>query len=269
MRQVLLLAIASLPLAACRGVDPAPEDLDALMHYLWERFEEGEDLEIHEGVVNLHDAVDGATLEDAWDGALTPLTPEQAALVGVDDRDPADAPGFVLVHPILCDLDHLDDILAHPDQDELYTGVYDAYQRTWTSDWDAYADGEVDILTWDLEYEASVLGSSYTGTAKGMLRRVRGIDEEVSPFGTVLLARAHMPVPVAFERGNKSMDQDYQLEIYYDRADEEIVHTYGMWREADFGSGFTSESEVVQRLLLNGLEDWDHTTDDLCEDGVP
>jgi len=239
------------------------------MHYLWEQFEVGDDAQIHEAVVNLHAAVDGATLEDAWDGSLTPLTTEHAALVGVEDRNPAEAPGFVLVHPIACDLDHLDTILAYPDQDELYTGVYDAYERTWTSNRRAYLDGEVDVLTWDLEYQASVLGSTYTGTAKGMLRRVQAIDDEVSPFGTVLLARAHMPEPVVFERGNKSMDQDYQLEIYYERVEDDIVHTYGMWRQADFGNGFTSENEVVQRLLLNGLEDWDHTTNDLCEDGVP
>ena len=58
-----------------------------------------------------------------------------------------------------------------------------------------------------------------------------------------------------------SMDGDFT------RGD--VLHIYAMWRQADWGAGFTSENEAVQRLLLNGLEDWDHTTDELCAEGLP
>ena len=74
----------------------------------------------------------------------------------------------------------------------------------------------------------------------------------------------------AFEEGSdKSMDQDYQLEIYWPRGPGRVVHAYAMWRQADWGSGFTSDDEGVQRILLNNLIAWDDDTEKLCEEGRP
>ena len=128
---------------------------------------------------------------------------------------------------------------------------------------------QVDELTWDLEYTSTILGTTYTAKSKSGLRRVPEIDDELTPWGPVVFARAYMPKPAQFESEKKSQEQDYQLEMYWEREKGEIVHVYGLWRQADFGSGFTSEDKGVQRILLNNLIDWDDTTADLCENGLP
>ena len=64
------------------------------------------------------------------------------------------------------------------------------------------------------------------------------------------------------------MDQDYQLEAYWTSGGR-VVHAYGMWRKASFGTGFDMESESSQRILLNNLLDWDEDTAALCAEGRP
>ena len=116
-----------------------------------------------------------------------------------------------------------------------------------------------------VSYSATILGTSYTADLLSGVRRI----PELSPFGPALVTAAWLTGPADFDSDSKSMDQDYQVEIYYERSPGEILHAYGVWREADFGSGFTSNDEGVQRLLLNSLADWDDTTVELCAEGRP
>lgn len=254
-------------LVGCKAVDPAPADLDGLLHYAWSNFDGADDALLAEATVNLHAAVDGAALDGPFDGSISRLSKDEAAVVGVTDRDPELAAGIFLANVIRCDLDQLEAILVYPQQDELYTGVYDSYRRDYDGDTDAWAQGAEPRVGWDLDYTASVLGASYTTVARGDLRRVSTADVDGAVWSGAILARAFMPVPADFESDGKSMTQDYQLELYWQRAPGELVHVYGMWRQADWGAGFTSEDEGVQRILLNNLADWDETTDELCADG--
>ena len=64
------------------------------------------------------------------------------------------------------------------------------------------------------------------------------------------------------------MNQDYQLELYWTLG-RARVHAYGMWRQADFGSGFDMEGESASGTLLNNLLDWDDDTAALCAEGRP
>lgn len=265
-----MLALSLLvALTGCKKVEPAPAELDELFHFVWPKFDVGTPEELHEAVVNMHDAVDGNTLDEATDGSLTRLSATDAAVVGVLDRDPVLAAGIFIANVIDCDFELLQDILAYPSQDELYTGVYDHYQRAYTTSRNAWLDRSGAELTWDLDYSASIISSSYDASARGKLRRIERIDDELSPFGDIVLARAYLPEPATFKSDGRSLDQDYQLELYWERRPGEVVHTYAMWRQADFGSGFTSEDEGVQRILLNNLVDWDDTTAEICEEGLP
>lgn len=255
-------------LLGCKAVDPAPADLDGLLHWFWQRHDEGLDEELHEGVRNAFDLVDVEALDEAvQDGSLTDLTADEAALVGVTDRDPALAAGVYLLNVFQCDLATLQPILYAQDQATLYPGVYDAYQRTYTDSVEDYAQAVAHDLTWDTVYSSSILGASYTADTRGGLRRVPVEDAEVAPHGEVILQRTYMPLPAAFENDNKSFDQDYQVEVYVDAGGGRVLHLYGLWRSADYGSGFDAENESVQRLLLNGLADWDDQTETLCLDG--
>lgn len=268
MRRIVVIAV-SIGAVGCRKIEEAPKQLDALLHYLWVAFEENDPDVLAEGVRNLDRAIDAASLEDPEDGTVTSLSKEEAALVGVTDRDPRDAAGVYLNNRFACGRADLEAILTHPDQALIYEGVYDAYARDFEGDRQQFLDGATDELDWTLEYTASILGATYVANSTARLVRLPDAGPQVTPWGPVIFARTYMPHPAAFETDNKSMEQDYQLEVYWERDPGEIVHAYGLWRQADFGSGFTSDDTAVQRIVLNNLADWDTTTEETCAEGVP
>lgn len=269
MTRTLLLSVPLLATLGCKKVDPAPRELDALLHWFWTEYSEGTDEELAEGIANLYDAVDAANFEELSDGSVSKLTKDEAALVGVTDRNPADASGVYLVNSYACTLGKLQPILLHKAQDELYDGIYDRYERDYTSSRADFEDRVTTTMGWEVEYDASLLGASYTANIVGGLRFLPALDDELSPHGPAMLARTHMPQPAEFESDNKSQDQDYQIEIWVKRKSGELLHVYGLWRQADFGSGFTSDDEGVQRILLNNLAAWDDDTEVLCAEGRP
>ncbi|MCA9489277.1 MAG: hypothetical protein KC621_05125 [Myxococcales bacterium] len=260
-------------LDGCKKVEPAPAEIDDLFHWMWTQVDEGEDAEIVEGLVNLDLAVDGAGLEDPMDGSLTVLSTEEAELVGVTDRDPALAAGIFLANTFPCDFDQLEQILSYGPQDELYTGVYKSYSRDYATNRDDWLAGDVPRLEYTLDYTATVITSQYSAHMDGLIRRVADFEELDVPSGPFLLQRSVMPHPGQFgddgESKGRSMDQDYQLEIYWPHGGDRVLHAYAMWRQADWGAGFDSNDSGVQRTLLNSLIDWDKDTAKLCEEGRP
>lgn len=253
----------------CRAIDPAPDDLDGLVHWTFAHYADADDAELADAVVNL-DAVIGA-LDDVVDGTLLPLTVDEAGAVPREvDLDPAGAQGLYLTRTFACTLADLEPILVHLEQDVLYDGVYDSYDRAYTSDLDAFSSREEPFLGWEVDYTASLLGASYDSHLLGGLRYLPELDAERSPWGPALVSRVFIPRPAEFAEGsNKSMDQDYQIEVFWEREPGTIAHVYGMWRQADYGNGLTLEDTTVQRILLNNLSDWDDNTERLCAEGLP
>ena len=267
MNRVACALVLSLSSVGCRKVEPAPTELDALLHWMWQRYDDGTDDELVRGAANLWDAVDGGGLTEHWDGSLSPLTTEEAALVGVTDREPADAPGVFLVNAYACTLARLEPILLHPAQDELYDGVYDEYVRTYDTEPAVFMQRDVRKISWDVSYEASLFGTAYSAEIEGGLRFVPEGDS--SARGDFLMGRTVMPEPAVFDGDGSSQPQDYQLEIWQSRGDGTLLHVYGLWRQADFGAGITSADEGSQRILLNNLKQWDDETETHCAEGRP
>lgn len=260
-----------LTLLSCKAVDPAPAELDGLLHWIWQRYDEPDDDTLAEALVNLDAAIDGKAIDKPSDGTISRMSMEEAALVGVTDRDPQDAVGLYLLNVVPCQWDDLMAVLSYPEQDELYADLYDYYGRTFdeSASLEGWLAGSTTRIDYDIAYGATVLGSSYGVDARGALRTIPEIDAERSPFGEFLIQRSHMPKPAVYEEDNaKSFEQDYQIELYWQTGGH-IVHAYGLWRQADYGSGFDSESESAQRILLNGLIDWDKTTGENCAAGLP
>lgn len=261
MRASILAATA---LVACKGVEPAPKDLDALFHFFWQTYEEGDDALLAEGVRSLHEVVRAGRLDEVMDGSISDLSKDEAAIVGVDGRNPRHAAGLYLVRVFECDLEDLQEILAARDQDDQYPDAYESYERTYTSDAEAFAAHETATLTWEVEYRASVMGNEYESTILGGLRYLEARGEEETPWGPVLFARTWMPREADFENDGWSLDQDYQIEVFYERDSGTILHAYAIWREGDFGSWGDMDDESIQRIVLNNLADWDDQTESLC-----
>ncbi|MEZ4321075.1 MAG: hypothetical protein R3F61_26585 [Myxococcota bacterium] len=252
----LLLVFATL--VGCRKVEPAPDDLDGLLHFFWQNAESEDDV-LAEGFASL-DASSGAALEDVIDGNVSRLTLEEAQLVPSVDADPANAAGIFMLNTFACDPEKLRELLVVPNQDELREGTYEAYERRFLSDRAAYEAGQVSTIDWEISLSAQIVLSDYSSELRG------GVRDIAAPSGPAFVQRTWFTEPASFENNN-TWTQDYQLELYYERAPGEIVHLYGMWRELDV-AGFTSENSGVQRQVLNGMKDWDDDTETLCAGGT-
>lgn len=264
-------AVLLIPLFAtgCRNLDPAPKALDRLFPWFFTSIEEGTDEDLALGFRNLHKAGDIAQLDDTVDGLISDLSKDDLRSIGLGGKSPSKAPGVFMLNTVKCSLGQLEKVLAHKAQNDLYPDAYDTYDRSFTSNKEAYFDRDETTLTWDVDYTATIVGKSYRSDIKGMLRYIPDIDEEDTPFGPMLVARAYIPRPAEFESGKTTLNQDYQIEMYYKKGRGQVVHAYGLWREADFGGGLNSESEAAQRILLNELAAWDEETEDLCAAGRP
>ncbi len=192
------------------------------------------------------------------------LDPEDGALVR-DDTDSGEAQGLYVLRPFACEIDVLEPILHALNQDEQYPGTYSSYERSYTSSLEDYEQRESAFLSWEVEYGASVMGSAYTAPVHGAIRYLPELDGELTPWGPMLVTRSYMPGPAVFEEdSNQAFTQDYQLELYLERAPGEILHAYAMWRWVDFATWGTIEDEGIQRVVLNALADWDDDTQALC-----
>ncbi|MBW2257646.1 MAG: hypothetical protein JRI25_24035 [Deltaproteobacteria bacterium] len=238
-----LFATTLLACSGCRGVNPAPEDLEGLLHYLWEKYPEGSDAELVDALDNLHLAIGGADLEDTLDGSTAPLTDEEVALAGLDrEVDPTETVGLFIVDPFPCDVDTAEAILISTEQDVLYD-VFDDYERTYTTDLDAYLERETSTLLWEVTYTTTIpMAGPYTADLAGGVRRIPH-----RTLGDFLLIRSV---------------------LFYGPRDGTVIHVEALWRNMHAGLANT-DSEAVQRFILNSLEDWDDQTAHWCENGLP
>ncbi|MBW1881289.1 MAG: hypothetical protein JRJ84_23285 [Deltaproteobacteria bacterium] len=259
-----LFATTLLACSGCRGVNPAPEDLEGLLHYLWEKYPEGSDAELVDALDNLHLAIGGADLEDTLDGSTAPLTDEEVALAGLDrEVDPTETAGLFIVDPFPCDVDTAEAILISTEQDVLYD-VFDDYERTYTTDLDAYLERETSTLLWEVTYTTTIpMAGPYTADLAGGVRRIPH-----RTLGDFLLIRSVLVEPAEFEHQDPVFDQDYRIELFYGPRDGTVIHVEALWRNMHAGLANT-DSAAVQRFILNSLEDWDDQTAHWCENGLP
>jgi hypothetical protein len=267
MRALALLLAASL--TACGPqAEPAPDDLDGNLRWFWAKSDDAKDAEAVEAALKLETAGKAATLtaDKPGRGFISRLTADELAVVGKQDVDPSKARGFFITNVFPCTLDKLEPILATLDQKTQYPEAYDAYARTYTSDADAFQARTASKLTWDVTLTAKLVTAPYTSNLKGGLRRITPASG-ATPFGPFLIARTWLTAPAMFKNPDPStgFEQDYQIEVYWERAPGEMFHAYAMWRDLRLGLGFTTEDNGLANTIMTGLVDWDKRTAELCK----
>jgi len=259
------VSIAPLLLAvACTSPgEPVPEDLEGLLHYLWAERLEGDDEDLATAVANLDAVVGGSTLATPLTGRTEALTDEELATADLDrEVDPSEAVGMTLVNPFACELDVAAELLVTADQDDFYD-TFEDYERRHLDDVDAWLDGELATIAWEVTYAVSIpLGSDYTADLAGGARRV-GVDVERGDF---VLSWGVLTEPATFDNDEDVFDQDYRIELFYAPVAGTVVHAEALWRHMEAGFVDTDD-DVMQDLILDGILDWDATTAEWCETG--
>lgn len=267
MKSSLAFAVALTGLSmSCAAPQPAPEALDDIARFFWNRFAPADedaavsDVELAEAAANVHKAIDGDALTEQK-GTLQKITETEIETVGldVDTFRPTRATGMFTASIVHCSLDQMKDIIVEPDQLSLYPEAYETYSR----DFDDVTDER--IQTWTVHYRAAPeVPNQYDATVKSGIRDVPADALSEGGVGRVLVRRGFLPEAATFDDGvDAEFTHDFQIETYHERAPGEIVHFYGIWRYMRFGI-IDSSSGLMMDTTLNGMIDWDHKTDELC-----
>lgn len=257
--------------SGCLNATPpptAPDALDDNLRWFWVNGDALDDASLREGAAKL--AVGGKA-----DTRTSPLKSQMRfrlaasdlTVVGLEGNDPSTARGIMIVNLFKCSLPKLEQILSAQDQSAQYTGVYDAYSRTFTSDIDAFRAGTTNSVTWDIDVQASLpVDDRYSSKLKGGLRRVPAPADSATK-GPFLLARTWLTAPATFAPASTSwFRQDYQYEVFWEQSPGTIFHAYAMWRDIkDGGFNLTLEDNGFMNLVLDNLVKWDDTTASLCQ----
>jgi hypothetical protein len=246
----------------------APADLDGNLRWFWANSKDAKDAEVIEAALKLETVGKAATLaaDKPGRGFIARLSSKELEVVGLGALDPSKARGFFITNVYPCTLDKVESIVRALDQKAQYPEAYDDYTRTYTSDADAYEQRKAPTLSWDVTLTAKLVTAPYTSNLKGGLRRVAPVSGKPA-FGPFLIARTWLPAPATFKNPDRStsFEQDYQIEIWWERAPGELFHAYAMWRDLRLGLGFTTEDNGVANTIMTGLLDWDKKTAELCK----
>ena len=250
---------------SCKGVEPAPEDLDSLHLYMWRHFDDEDGQALQAGIESLHQLMDVDNFEQLIDGSTSNLEQTDLDAVGKSDQDAARLSGVFFVNTVACSVGGIEPNVYALDQDVLHPDTYDSYTRSYTSDLNSYLAREEAILSWDTTYDISGFGYNYTANLGSSLRFVpQGNDG----FADMIVSRTILKEPAYFDEGSteRGLFQDFQMEIYYQLENGHSFHLYSIWREMILFGDVSFESESAQRLVLDGLSDWDRDMEENCAD---
>jgi hypothetical protein len=238
-----LLAVAA-TIAACKGPDPAPAELDALCAYLYDHVDDEDDAAAIEGVENLMAWVDGgyaemsdgyevenlyqSTLDEIGDGHDASVVAGAAIASSADDLD---------LPPVV-------DSLILADQLEVYAETYESYDRTFDGDADCFAARGCDWLEMD---NRSVATLPIIGAIEvAMHAQERWIETSRGP---VLLHRGWLAEP----SNNALMDlpAEYHLSVTYPATDGGVMRAQALWADVKLIGIQVPEGSMLKTLVKN------------------
>jgi hypothetical protein len=246
----------------CQAPDPAPTELDELLHFFWSEYGADTDQRLSDGVRNLRRAWEEDTDGQGTEGSATVLSSVEVAQVGMDPQiDRSSLFGAFLFVELPCELAQIEALYLFPDQRLLFPDSYDAYERDYGAGADCFDGGGCHRIWWTIEVETRMAGlirSTYS--LESGLRRLPATDQ----LDEVLMSRTHMPEPAQVgDGGGAFFDQTYQIEVFHEHRAGATLHLYGIWNSGGLGS-VGSGGAFWQQQYLDGIRDWDARLAELC-----
>ena len=135
-------------LLSCRP-DPAPAELEQLCGYLFAHFDDEDSRELEDGVENLDAWLASNAIDE--DGVEVDNLPQDVvdSLSGDRGHTVEGAVGAAVSDPITHGVDPIATALVVDDQQEVFEGVYEHYERTFHDDADCFVDRDGERLAVD------------------------------------------------------------------------------------------------------------------------
>jgi hypothetical protein len=292
---MLTLALTG-TLLGCKPPPPAPEGLDASTSYMVENFYESDPLfqagvqgfmawYEAEGYLLVGQGADGSNTDSYTVGELSdanvanlPLSPE-LLLNGEEEitgpRDMSRAKGVVSLAEMDCDWIETEAYLIRPDQDAVFSGDWDAYEREYLSDKDAFqgasAAAEFDPIDTALDpfsegfddslYEKSILFTKNQADPSKVLfadldpyelrldlrHGIYDIDGE--DIGAMAILTFNTDA-VWDEDGKNGLIQAFSIELNVQQPNDKTLRMLAVWAEP-FGAGLEPDDPAVLNYAVN------------------
>ena len=257
-------------LVGCSAPIESDPDLGAVAEWAFAHHDSASDPDVAAKIVQLEKLVAASKADGALpvQVRIDTLTPAALSAIQLSSpMDPARAPGVAVVTEVTCTLDQIEKLVIARNQSELYPQVFDAYTRTYTSSSDDYFARRAPTLSFGIAYSATTGGARADVELAGDARYV----PRASPLsgGAALLVRFYQPRAAVVHGGaGDAWNQDYQTDIYYERAPGTVIHVTALWAEFKLGSS-TLENDVVAAFTMGSLVDTDTRTGKICQSGAP
>lgn len=268
LRTCCLLAFAVVASSGCRVPDPAPVELDDIVHFGFSRYAADEDdlndrtlADVAENLTQWWANNDIDDLEGFEATDDTRLTQEDLDTLSPvpEVMDGEAAIGVIVGRRTDCTLQDIDRLYLNDDQGSLFPDNYVSYDRTRTSEFDCFQSGDCEEATWttDIVQEQQVLGTiTYEFTLASGIRQVDAVPADGSlgdPTVQARLSRTWMLEPAVLTPSIADFRQSYQLEIMTP-WNGGIIHMYGMWTELQ-SDALNTESAIFINSYIDGLRD--------------
>ena len=112
---------------------------------------------------------------------------------------------------------------------------------------------ESQIFNWYTTYTVEGLRANYTANLHGYIRYIDFIDDEITPYGPIIISRGSWTNSLFNNPDERGLFQDYQMEVYFERAPgkQSISIPYG---EMVYAGAADFDSETVQSFVLDGFK---------------
>lgn len=276
-----------LGVSACSPPPPAPEGLDAATSYLMREFYSSDALFQAglQGYMNWFEeegyllAGTRATAENTDAFTVGDLSEEDVAQLPVrSGRDVEDAAGVVSLAEMECSVSETEALLVRPDQFNVFSGDWTAYERTFETPrarWEEGSrSGEFDRVPEELqpfgdppddlgEWAATFLQTSNRVDPEPTLLGLADLDpydlfldfrhgryevndEELQAFAIL----SYQVDVLANASGDGNLYQTYALEVNVERPGAMTLRMMAVWTELD-GAGLTSDSSITLNTSVN------------------
>lgn len=269
-----LMAIA-LSFSACTPPPPAPEGLDEAARFVFREFY-GDDATIGAGLTGLMNWYDdegyslldqGATIDEETEAegvqpasafTLADLQSEDLVRLSLpdDDRHIEDANGTVSLQEMPCTWSETEALLARPDQEVVFEGTFDSYERTYVtsrSDYESARDSleftpilsELPDLHSDdyvhdgLETSIMLTSNQIASTELGvtleyeyLLDFRHGVYEVQGELLPVWMILSWLKEPASGPGGVNTFEQSYSLEVTYGTGNSSL-RIFANWSFVD------------------------------------
>ncbi len=320
IRSALALTIA---LSACKAPPIAPEGLDASAAFMVRNFY-ADDATFQAGIqgylewfengggrelvglapssekpvtafeVGTLTAEDLAPLPLSEEIVLDPGDPDDTSDDEIGPRDPAKAIGVVSLEQMACSWQEAEQLLVLPEQDAVFSGDWEAYERVYISSREAFeAARESEEFATVGEaitpHEEGFALADYAGTLLftdnsadpspeplvgnlpafplrlEMRHGVFETDVYDDPVG-VLVILTYAPEAFWGEQGKNGFRQSYSIELNVEQSGDETLRLLAIWNEPEI-LGIDPDSNIAKTTAVNKSRRSSATMREVCEGG--